>query len=63
MFRAFSARPGGEVAKANLEQIDRKKLIIQSEKEEEERIAHYIAEKDFADHQAGAHTRSRSSST
>jgi len=51
------------VAKANLEQIDRKKLIIQSEKEEEERIAHYIAEKDFADHQAGAHTRSRSSST
>jgi hypothetical protein len=35
-----------EVAKANLEQIDRKKLIIASEKEEEERIARYIAEKD-----------------
>mmetsp|Transcript_36687 Transcript_36687/g.91378 ORF Transcript_36687/g.91378 Transcript_36687/m.91378 type:complete len:514 (-) Transcript_36687:369-1910(-) len=35
-----------EVAKANLEQIDRKKLIIQSERDEEERIAHYIYEKD-----------------
>lgn len=35
-----------EVAKANLEQIERKKMIIDAEKEEDVRIAQYIAEKE-----------------
>ena len=35
-----------EVAKANAAQLERKKLMVQSEGEEEERIARYIAERD-----------------
>ena len=35
-----------EVAKANAAQLERKKLMVQSEREEEERIARYIAERD-----------------
>ena len=35
-----------EVSKANAAQLERKKLMVQSEREEEERIARYIAERD-----------------
>jgi hypothetical protein len=35
-----------EVSKANAAQIERKKLIIQAERDEEERIAQYIADRD-----------------